>query len=444
MTTLTRGCIACWCAALLGCPTTEPATGSDAGSSDAASCPQLRPAAGDQPCIESQDCSIEERCVAGFCQQHLPCSDDCHCPAGSRCNSVAGVCHQPPGATCSPCDDVCTGNGGICFNLSTDAFCSTRCNDDSGPFCPAGWQCRNSRCMPVWAGTCLGCNDDSQCSPGELCNNNSRRCQKNRGGPQLRIDFDLYVYWWEDPTPALSHVSSNIVMSTAMGTRPGQDFNMFDLHVGECQSSLSTLTYNAPFPIGARLDVGPAIVLTNSQHSWQFAAVEDDPNPAYNPNYSFPAGFTSEAGWLPGLAHTWSATGGTDVGAFETSYLFPEEFTTTPSLISGTVVHAQVGQSLTLRWSPLATDPEATMLAGVSYNVINGNVVESLTQIVCRVADSDGQITIPGSLLQDVPTDGDLSLLLMRSAVGRFSATGINRGQIESSLVHAGAVRFSP
>jgi len=420
-----------------GCP-----LGDGAGGGDGSSCPQLPGLEQTASCTESQDCELAQICEQGRCQTMAACTDDCHCPADRSCDLELGRCQYASGQICGPCDQFCTDQGGLCVQTSDASYCSEACDPSLGPFCPAGYLCEQGRCVQDWVGTCFGCNGDTDCPAGEICNPNSRRCQLRKEGPQLELAFDKIHFYWEDTDPALSGPTANLQLLTAIGATGGQNFYAIDVPVGECQRFQSTLEYNAPYPIGDALDLGDAITLSSASTSWDFAARRNSPNPARNPSYSFPSGMTVDD-WLAGVAHTWSATGGPEVGAFSAAQTFPGEFTPDPPLVVAQPVTARQGQDLTLSWSPTSSAPDTSMLGVVSYNIINGAVVEALVQIVCRVEDSAGSVTLPGDLLTDVPTGSYLNLYLQRAAVSEVTAEGLERGRISASLIRMGYVIFS-
>jgi hypothetical protein len=412
------------------------ADGDADSDADGDACPEPPDGSGAM-CVESQECELGEVCVGGACAGMAPCAEDCNCPDGRTCDRETGRCRHEAGL-CGPCDERCA----TCVEDDGGRYCSVECNDGAGPFCPAGYRCIEGTCSPEWAGTCLGCGSNDDCPPGEICNLNSRRCQRDLDGPQIDIAFDLLEFYWVDADPSLSGPTANVMLTMGVGATGGQNPSPLDVAVGDCARIESTLDYYAPFPLGDALDLGDAIVLTNAEATWELEARNDDPDPTRNPSYGFPTGFAVED-WLAGVEHTWSTTGGGDVDAFSVTHLFPEPTTTEPELLTELPVDATLGEDLTLTWTPAGADAGHTVLASVSYNVIDGVVVEALIQVVCREDEGAGSITIPGEMLADVPAGETLNLLLQRAVVSELDV-GDYRARISASLIRLGAVTFAP
>jgi hypothetical protein len=407
-------------------------------------CAAVTPPTDPGACVESQDCPLGDLCVQGVCQWLDACALDCQCPLGTTCNTVTGRCNRLGGTLCAQCDAACSGVDVACKSIGTERYCATACSDTHGPFCPWGYTCLGGWCGPDWAESCAGCDADSDCAGGEVCNPNSRRCQVARNGPEFSIELDATRFWFtDDDNPANSGLSTQVGMTTMFGSIPNQNFLIVDVPVGSCVREEGTFTHDAPFPAGRALDMGSAITLTLDATSYEMPAQLDDPNPLRNPTYGWPSGFLVDS-WQPGVLSTWSVPGGIDVGAWSVSFRFGDDFTSTPDLLTANSIAATLGQDLTLSWAPSVNAAAYTMLGEVIYNLTSGNTVLALVQIVCRVPDSAGTLTLPGALLDEVPTGVALSLQLQRVGVGEVSAPGLDRGQISASRIHSGSVVFTP
>jgi hypothetical protein len=332
---------------------------------------------------------------------------------------VTMECLPAPGALCGPCGDACTAAGGTCVMEG----CSTPC-DDVKVFCPKGYRCDNQHCVSALDAGCHGCYEDGDCPAGQACNVNNKQCVPAPMGPDARIEMVAFDF------TNMGVTSRNLTWSIGFFSTPDPSFDPFALMPGQCGSERSTLTENAPFPVGPLRDAGAKLTLQMTGKSIDFLR-ESDPQFGYS--YSPTAIMTTD--FLPGAA-SWTGAGGADVGAFTVAGVIPAGFTTNPDVLAGVSASGDV----TVTFSPAPESGVGTWLE-VSWNEVSGNTVTSLTRIACRADDGATTITIPAAQLANVPLGTDVNLFATRASVRGVSASGLAGGRATFGVQAVGTLR---
>ena len=123
-------------------------------------------------CEQNAQCSAGQWCVQGLCRdssevQQCPSGVSTECPANMRCNAVNFVCEEDLGcsenADCSP--------GEVC-NTGSHA-CVPRCTEETqSTVCLGGERCVNERCVQ--------CTEDAECGIGLFCDAAGKCVSKER------------------------------------------------------------------------------------------------------------------------------------------------------------------------------------------------------------------------------------------------------------------------
>jgi hypothetical protein len=332
-------------------------------------------------------------------------------------------CRPRAGALCGPCGPECTAAGGICVMDG----CATPC-DDTDNFCPKGYRCDDKHCVSALDAGCSGCYEDGDCSGGQVCNANNKRCVDAPSGPDARLEMLALDFVFDDM--GVQKRARNLTWSLGFFTSRDASFDPFGLAPGSCGSQRSTLTENAPFPVGPLRDAGATLTLTLPLKMVSFTRERDD-NPSFGFSYStlglMVADFTAGAA-------SWTGTGGADVGAFAAAGTIPADFTTTPDVLAG----AQVSGDVTVAFSP----GSGGAWLEISWNEFSGNTVTALTRLACR--GSGDSVTLPSAMLVGVPRNQPVSLSATRASVSDFTATGLQQGRVVFGVQKAGTLTLLP
>jgi hypothetical protein len=338
------------------------------------------------------------------------------------------LCKPKAGQLCGPCGDECTAAGGSC----RDNACATAC-DDTKIFCPRGYRCDKKACIPSLLPGCEGCYEDADCGAGQACNVNNKRCVPEPTGPDAQLEMLALDFRFDDMgTPKKSR---NLTWSMGFYSRRDASFNPWSLKPGECASLRSTLTENAPFPIGPLKDAGTTLTLMLPTKSIPFSREQDD-----NPNFGFsysPSMIKVED--FTAGAVSWTGTGGAMVGAFNAAGTIPADFTTSPDLLAAPAVTMSAAAGVTVTF-----DPPGGGWLEISWNEASGNTVTALTRLACRAAAGSSSVTLPAAMLTQVPRNSAVSLLATRADVIAFTTTGVAQGQVVFGVQKAGGLILTP
>jgi hypothetical protein len=336
---------------------------------------------------------------------------------------VGGECRPRAGQLCGPCGPECTAAGGICVMDG----CATPC-DDSRNFCPRGYRCDDKHCVSSLDAGCSGCYEDGDCGGGEVCNLNNKKCVPAPTGPDARLEMSALDFVYDDMGVEMR--ARNLTWSLGFFTTRDPSFDPYGLAAGTCGSQRSTLSENAPFPVGPLRDAGATLTLALPQKMVTFdRTLEDDPKFGY----TYSTFGLMVADFVAGAA-SWSGTGGAEVGAFNAAGTIPADFTTTPDVLDG----VQVKGDVTIAFSAGSEDGWLE----VSWNEFSGNTVTALTRIACRA--SGDSVTIPSAMLVDVPRNSAVSLTATRASVRDFTATGLQQGRVVFTVQKAGTLVLLP
>ncbi len=354
------------------------------------------------------------------------------CTLDRERDPVSMLCLPAAGQLCGPCGPECTAAGGSC----RDNACATAC-DDTKVFCPRGYRCDKKACIPSLVPGCSGCYEDADCAAGEACNINNKRCAPAPTGPDARLEMVALDFLFDDM--GVMKKSRNLTWSLGFFARRDPSFDQYGLAPGACGSLRSTLTDNAPFPVGPLKDAGAMLTLMLPTKSIPFARAADA-NPNYGFNYS-PAAIKVED-FTAGSA-SWTGTGGAAVGAFNASTTIPADFNTTPDLLGSPSVTMSAAEGVTITFDAPASSGVGSWLE-ISWNEASGSTVTALTQIACRAADGQSTITVPASMLAQVPRNSAVGLMATRAGVTDFTTTGIAQGRVTFGVQKAGSVTLTP
>jgi hypothetical protein len=301
--------------------------------------------------------------------------------------------------------------------------CATPCTTS----CQKGYRCDNGHCVSALDGGCHGCYEDGDCAVGKVCNLNNKLCVPAPSGPDARLEMTALDFIFDDMgTPKRSR---NLTWSLGFYSSRTPAFDPYGLAPGDCGSERSTLTENAPFPVGPLRDAGPKLTLALTGKQIDFFRSQDEFGYSYSPSS------IKVADLVPG-AVSWSGSGGADVGAFMANAVVPADFTTTPDVLAGLSASGDVS----VTFSPPAASGVGTWLE-VSWNELSGNTVAALTRISCRGADGAGTVVLPASLLSGVPAGTDVNLFATRASVVELSASGVKQGRVIFAVQAAGTLK---
>lgn len=325
-------------------------------------------------------------------------------------------CLPKAGALCGPCGPECPG---ICVMDG----CATVC-DDTNVFCPDGYFCDSGYCFSVLNAGCHGCYEDGDCKSGEVCNINNKLCVPTPTGPDARLEmlapygvlFDRDMMTLRDLTYTLGFFSER-----------DPAFDPFALKPGECGSQRETLTgKDAPFNVGPLKDAGARLNLLLQARSFNFSPVVGL-GPLWDFVYSNDRLMASD--FSAGSA-SWSGSGGVDVGAFTVAGTIPEDFTTTPDVLSNPSASGDV----TIQFSPAAS--EGSWLE-ISWNETSDS---SSTRTACRAPEGATSVTIPAARLTSAPHNQPLNLRATRASVAEFTTRGAMQGRATWGVQQVGTI----
>jgi hypothetical protein len=328
-------------------------------------------------------------------------------------------CLPKAGALCGPCGADCPG---ICVMDG----CATVC-DDSKVFCPIGYRCDTGHCVSALDAGCHGCYSASDCKTGEVCNLNNKQCVPAPSGADARLEM-LALDFVFDNMGTMTR-SRNLTYTLGFFSTRDPAFDPFALKPGACGSERSTLTENAPFPVGPLKDAGAQLALMLPAKSIVFSRTKDA-----NPNFGFDySGSGLMVADFSAGAASWSGSGGADVGAFTAAGTIPGDFTTTPDVLANPSMSGDV----TIQFS--AGAKEGAWLE-ISWNEISGNTVTSLTRVACRASDGATSVTIPAAQVMSAPKNQQLNLFATRASVVEFTTSGVMQGRATFGVQKAGAI----
>jgi Cys-rich repeat protein len=131
------------------------------------------------PCATDADCPDGQSCVAGLCvTTNPPCASNADCPAGFVCMFGQCVPNTPPCASNPDCPAGFACVNGQCVHVPPPCLTDADCND--------GDPCTKDKCTPSSGCThvniCGGCQNDSQCPTGQVCDPATGTCVPSSGG----------------------------------------------------------------------------------------------------------------------------------------------------------------------------------------------------------------------------------------------------------------------
>jgi hypothetical protein len=223
--------------------------------------------------------------------------------------------------------------------------------------------------------------------------------------------------------------SRNLTWSIGFFAVRDPAFDPFGLAPGECKSERSTLTENAPFPVGPLKDAGASLGFALPSKMLSFTR-QKEANPAFG--FSYHATGLQVGDFVAGAA-SFSGAGGAEVGPFSVAMQVPADFTTTPDLLGPTV---KSSGPVTVGFDP----PGASNWLEVSWNDISGSTVTALTRIACRAAEGASAITLPTA---EVVRGTAVNLLATRASVTGFSTSGTAQGRFVLGIQKAGSLIVS-
>lgn len=125
-------------------------------------------------CASNLDCGDNERCLAGQCEQYLPCQSDNQCtPYGLLCNLERGACNECENNAGCPNSYYCEEGRCLVEQCGTG---DQRCVNSAVETCINGQFTRTAICqLPATCvqtgniATCGTCTTDNQCAAGHEC-----------------------------------------------------------------------------------------------------------------------------------------------------------------------------------------------------------------------------------------------------------------------------------
>jgi uncharacterized protein (TIGR03437 family) len=148
--------------------------------------------------------------------------------------------------------------------------------------------------------------------------------------------------------------------------------------------------------------------------------------PGFGAGFYGPSGGTAPAGYIPSTGGTFTfdnASGGKDVGHFNTSVTMPPQFTWTNA---SSITSVNRSQGVTVNWSGGARGSMVTISGSSTASLTAGSYTVSFT---CEAPIEAGQFAVPSPVLLYLPAGNNGTLAVGDfSSYGVFSAPGIDLG----------------